>query len=84
MSDFSWNNKVVIRARMGDPVKYDGVPSPPCELEIAREKKLNENVMTGSWNDEDPSVCLNCTRKKCCGEKACYLKRKKEKEYGNT
>ena len=72
----SIKRKIIKRARVGDPVKYTG--SPP--LPPSSGKRLNEDIFSGSWSDEDPSVCLNCTREKCAGEKDCYLKRKKERE----
>lgn len=66
--------KIIKKARVGDPVKYTGSPPP------SSGKRLNEDIFSGSWSDEDPSVCLNCTREKCAGEKDCYLKRKKERD----
>lgn len=74
----SLRGKIIARAMSGDPVHYTGSPSP------SPGKRLNEDIFSGSWNDEDPSICLNCTMEKCYGEKACYLKRKKEKENENT
>lgn len=70
----STRSKIIKKAIQGDPVKYTGSPSP------SPGKHLNEDIFSGSWNDEDPSVCLNCTREKCAGEKDCYLKRKKERD----
>ena len=69
-------NKIIKRAIQGDPIKYTGSPSPSP----SSGKRLNEDIFSGSWSDEDPSVCLNCTREKCAGEKDCYLKRKKERD----
>ena len=64
--------KVVFRSRQGDSQKYDGgSPSPPF-----RQKPRS----FGDYNEDDPEVCLNCTKEKCMGTDECYRKEKKKHE----
>lgn len=64
--------KVVFRSRQGDSQKYTGgSPSPSF-----RQKPRS----FGDYNEDDPEVCLNCTREKCAGTTECYLKHKEMKD----
>lgn len=65
--------KVVFRSRQGDSQKYTrGSPSPSKSF---RQKPRS----FGDYNEDDPVVCLNCTREKCNGTEECYKRRKEEK-----
>ena len=70
----AYAQKIVFRAREGDAQKYNGQsPSP------------NKGVRQGArsfteLNNDDPQVCLNCTREKCNGTDECYRKEKEKRE----